>query len=215
MPTYPLSEGIVEGQSDHAGVHNEERDAINDLNARLAIYDATGGGNLLTTGQDTFPRDGHLTGNVQHTSGSLRFTYFTSRKSETVSKIRVCTGTTPAGATPTLIRFALYSVASNGDLTLVAATANDTTLLTVGSTFYEKSFATPVAVVAGQRYAFAVLVVSGATMPMYVGVAQPSDLYTAAPRITGALAAQTDIPASVLAGSVAVSQSKMYAVILP
>lgn len=35
MATYPLSEAIAAGQSGHAALHNEERDAINDMNDRV------------------------------------------------------------------------------------------------------------------------------------------------------------------------------------
>lgn len=172
--------------------------------------------NKLAAGQSTLPRS-FINTNVSFLgSSNLRLSYFTAVKSETSTQVRIISGSTAAAATPTLVRFGLYSVAANGDGTLVAATTNDTSLLAATATAYTKAWASPYNVVAGTRYAFGVLVVSGATMPLLVGSGINDATEVAiAPRITGAIGGQADLPASFLAGSVGLSGSRIYAAILP
>src|SRR5215207_478991 len=53
----------------------------------------------LTTGHESMPRTS-TTANAQPATGSLRFTYFTARRAETVTQVRVWTSTVAAAATP-------------------------------------------------------------------------------------------------------------------
>lgn len=167
----------------------------------------------LTAGILTVPR--WLTVNSSISgggSGILHLTYFDASDAMTVSNFTVRGGGTAAGATPTLIRFGLYSVAANGDLTLIASTENDTTLFSTISANVTKAVTTPVAVTYGQRLAFGCLVVSAATLPTFVGTAGPGSAEMAiAPRISGALSSQTDLPSNITAGSVGAIGSIMYA----
>lgn len=175
-------------------------------------------GQYLTTGQETIPRHLVSSAAVGVTAGTLRLTYFTARKSETVTQVRVWTGSTNAGATPTLCRIGLYSVAANGDLTLVASTANDTTLFASTVTSYTRSFSASYDVVRGQRYAVGIIVVTGATAPTFMGVAlfPGSGMEaTTAPRVAGGIGSSTDLTTPISAGSVGNSGNLIYAAILP
>ena len=95
-------------------------------------------------------------------TGMTRLTLFTPTRTLTVSQIT--TGTTSTAgvftsATGLNARMGLYTVAANGDLTLVAQTASDSTLWIAANTAYTRSFSTTggypatYTLVAGTRYA--------------------------------------------------------------
>lgn len=175
--------------------------------------------NLLTVGEETFPR-GNAANNLQLITGRVYLTYWTARKTETITQIRTITATTAAAATPTLCRAGIYSIASNGDGTLVASFANDTTLWAAAQTAYTKNLTSSWAKVAGRRYAFALIVVTGGTAPSFPG--SGVDFSTGmraeqalAPRLTGALLTQTDLPASFLAADPATMAAPIYGSVFP
>lgn len=151
-------------------------------------------------------------------SGFLNLTYFVAQVSETINTLVLyCSGT--AAATATLIRYGVYSVAANGDLTLVASTANDTALMAAANTRYPKPTSAPWAKVAGQRYAAGMLVVA-TTAPTTVAVSSLSHplydtLFAQEPRLFGAIGSQTDLPTSATAASVAASRRAPYVEMLP
>lgn len=151
-------------------------------------------------------------------SGALQLTYFTARASETINQL-VAYSAAGAAATVTLIRFAVYSVAANGDLTLVASTVNDVTLLTSTHTRYAKATSAPWNKVVGQRYAAGILSVSTTVPTTYALTAASTSIvdsiFAQEPRVAGAVLAQTDLPASVAAASVAVSRRAPYIEMLP
>lgn len=167
-------------------------------------------GNSLT-GLEVFPRwQAPIATNNATTSGRLYLSYCTAYQSRTLTTGRVISGNTAAAATPTLVRLGIYTVASNGDLTLVASTPNDTALLSVTFTMYGKAYSTPYVTITGQRYAFGLLVVSGATMPTIMGPGTvDSSITAAAPRLSAHVPGQTDLPASVAVGSL-VNDSRFY-----
>jgi hypothetical protein len=181
------------------------------------------GHNLLTTGEEVFPREllGTLSGSTP-ASGQLRMTLWTCRKTTTTAQIRCCTGITAAGATPTLCRIGMWRVEDNGNYTLVGATANDTTLFAAAGTAYTRSWITPFQKIAGVRYAWAPLVVTAATMPTFAGasaaitseqVQVPSLASATGFGFTGS--ALTDLPSTILASEVYASPSRTYAAVLP
>lgn len=136
----------------------------------------------------------------------LRLTYFRAARTEPVSTINWLQGNTAAGATPTLVRFGLYLEAANGDLSLVASTANDTALL-AGSSGVQgsKALQASYTLLAGGRYAAAWLVVTGATAPTIVGTLQGNDgsgmrsEMARSPRLAAAIGGQSDLPPSIAA----------------
>jgi len=152
------------------------------------------------------------------TSQLLRLMYFTAPRAETIANVAVLTSGTAAGATPTLCRIGVYSVAANGDLTLVGACANDTSLFATINTRYARALSASYNAVLGQRYAMGVLVVTAAATPTFVGIAPNSALVTSfstSPRISGSLAGQSDLPSSIAAGSVAATTVLPYGEVLP
>lgn len=166
------------------------------------------------TGVETTSRQNCGLNNVPTmTSGVLRLAYFTSAMAVTVAKCVTSTGGTAAGATPTLCRVGLYTVASNGDLTLVASMANDTSMWAGSNTEYEKSLSASYTVAAGQRYAAAALCVTATTPPNLFGAVPShgsSSVFARAPRLCGFLNSQTDLPASISSGSVTNSTTSLW-----
>lgn len=158
----------------------------------------------VTTGQEVFSRDLAVTSGTATVSQLVKLSYFTAYKTETITKLASVTGSTAAAATPTLCRMGLYSVAANGDLTLVASTANDTALWAATNTVYEKAISSPASynVLKGKRYAFATLIVTGAAAPSMAASTQAVGVVGIAPRQQGQLSGQSDLPASISAGSV-------------
>jgi hypothetical protein len=171
--------------------------------------------NALTVGESTLPRQ-QAASSQSLTAGSVRLAYFTAAKTEQVAQLRASTGTTAAAATPTLVKMGVYSVAADGTLTLLGSTANDVTLFSVANTVYTRSLAAPFTKVAGMRYAFALLVVTGAATPTIYGtIATTTTEAAVAPRLTGGLGSQTDLPASIAAGSITGTAGFLYGVQLP
>ena len=167
-------------------------------------------------GAETVPRV-NATTTVTNTTGQLRLSYFTAPNSSTVTKAIICTGTTAAGATPTLIRLGLYAVATNGDLTLVASTPNDTTLLASASLVYIKSLSASYLMISGQRYALGYLIVSAAAMPIIVGTfpAAISPLATLSPRLCATVTGLADLPASILSASLTATTAMPWLAVQP
>ncbi len=162
----------------------------------------------LTVGEFVPAR--HLVGSqtITPTTGTLALFYFTAAKTETINTITVYSGNTAAAATPTLIRMGIYSVAGNGDLTLIASTPNDTTLLAATVTAYPKALSASFSKVAGTRYCTAFLQVTSTTAATLHGLQMAGTTATTAfsrvsPPICGRLVAQTDLPSSISAGSLA------------
>jgi hypothetical protein len=168
---------------------------------------------LLTTGEETFSR---LMAQqvLAWSSGSLRMSYFTARKSETVNSV-IGYNSGAAAATPTLCRMGLYTVNSDGSLTLSASCANDPTLFATASTRYVRPLSAPFATVAGQRYATAVLVVTASAMPTFVGAGTPFGAWNSAPTIAASFAGQTDLPSSVAVASLGGSGAMPYMEVSP
>jgi hypothetical protein len=179
-------------------------------------WDERPDGNSLTTGQEVFSRE-LLTSTKSLTSGALFLSYFTARKSETITQLRSYSSTPAAAATPTLVRFGLYTVASNGDLTLVASTPNDTALYATASTAYTKALTAGYALVKGVRYVFGVLVVSSFTVPTVTAAPAITalDSTTQSPRMVGVVTAQTDLPSTIASGSIGTTGQRIFAALLP
>lgn len=133
------------------------------------------------------------------TSGDVLFTYFTPTTPQPpITKLATVVDAT-AAATTTLARMGLYSIAANGDATLVARTASDTTLWNATNTEFERVLSTtggyPAAysLIPGQRYASATIDV-GTTVPAMAGVSGGNFKMT--PRRTAIITGQTDLAAS-------------------
>lgn len=182
-----------------------------------------GYGDILDSGESILPRRKVNTAGVGlSASGTMRFTYFRARKTGTVTSLRLQGGTT-AAATVTLIRLGLYAEDVAGNLTLVGATANDTTLFSVANTLdVTKALTTPwTGKTAGSRYALGVLVVA-TTTPTFAGIAgTPSGGLAAVemfrgPKVCANLTGQTDLPSSIPVGSLtSTGGGLIYAALVP
>lgn len=169
----------------------------------------------LATGEEVLPRPEINSTAISLTSGTMRLSYFTARKTETTTQVRVWSGGTAAAATPTVCRIGLYAIAADGTGTLVASTANDTALFAGITTAYTKSWSASYAKVAGQRYALGVLVVSAQTMPTLSGhSASLATEMLVAPIMAATVASLSDLPGSVSA-SPATGSGRPYAAVLP
>lgn len=171
--------------------------------------------NRIATGQETFPRETCDQNATAATSGVLELTYFTAYKTETSTQVKTFAGGIAAAATPTTCKVGLYTVASNGDLTRVAITANTTTLWATINTAYTTAWLASVDLVKGQRYALARLIVTGVAAPSWPCQFLAAALGSETPRINGQVAGQTDIPASISAGTVANTAVRRFAEVLP
>jgi hypothetical protein len=169
----------------------------------------------LSSGEATLPRRMVGSSTISISNGSMRLTYFTARKSETIASIRTATGAV-AAAGATLARVGIYSVASNGNLTLVASIANDTTLWIATNTQYTRSLSASFAKQRGQRYAVGVLIVGSSTAPQFCGqgVLPPTEAVVA-PRLAGLSISHTDLPATVAAASVSDGGLSIYTALVP
>lgn len=173
-------------------------------------------GNAIA-GVESFPRWACGTFTVGlGSSGTVRFVYWTQAVNRTISNLVTASGGTAAAATPTLCRMGLYTVAANGVLTLVARSASDTGMYASTQQEYPKALDTAggypasYTLVAGQRYAGAVLVVSGATMPTLTGCAGLTAILSRTPKIAAAKTGETDLAASYTDASLVSSGSLFY-----
>jgi hypothetical protein len=173
--------------------------------------------NLLTGEQENLPWWASKDATIAMTSGLARFSFFTARRSFTVASLRLVSGGTAAAATPTLVKFALYSVSFvagvETTLTRVATTASDTTLFAGTATAYTKALAASVAIVESTRYAIGALVVTGAAAPTVQGLV--GGPVQALPIYAASIAAQTDLSASYAVSALTNSASVPYAVVVP
>jgi hypothetical protein len=113
-------------------------------------------------------------------------------------------GTVTTGAS--LIRFGLYTVnETTGQLTLVARTANDTTIFSAVNTLYTRSFNTtggfPSAytIQRGLRYALGIIVVGGTPGNSYLAGAGliPVSMVSLSPILRSFASSQSDLPTTV------------------
>lgn len=150
----------------------------------------------------------------------LQLTYFTAALTETCTRIAVNTSGTAAGATPTIVRFGVYSVAGNGDLTLIGSIPNDITLLAAANTRYVKATSASFLKTQGQFYAVGVLVVSAAAMPSIMGNGAMggtglSLLRTGTGRRQGRVASQADLPPTISNASITIDGNSLFTEVLP
>ena len=167
----------------------------------------------MDAGQETIPRWAASVNTISMPTGTVRLAYFVARRNATVTAVKVWSGGTAAGATPTLVKFGLYSVDSSGNLTLMSATASDTSIFASAATAYSRNLLASQAVQADQLYAIAAIVVTSAATPTVDGcTVQPTSDTTLSPALCFNLTGQTDLPASITFASLTATGSVVYAV---
>ena len=136
------------------------------------------------------------------TTNITYFSFFTATEALTVSNISFSSGSTPASGV-TLVRFGLYTF-DGTTATLVARTNNDSSRFTVANTIYTGAldsnggFPTTYNLVAGTRYAVAVVVVASTT-PQLAAVnfgAAATAIMNLSPRVVGYAGSTSDLPAT-------------------
>lgn len=151
-------------------------------------------------------------------SGTVYFTYFTAEAALALTTMTYYCGSV-AIVGPTLIRYGLYTVAANGDLTLVASTPSDTTLLTATTTSYPKAFSAGYTLVPGQRYAGALITVQNTTAPSLLGgmitsgtngTASIDSIVSDKWRIHGISAALADLPSTYTEANIATATNATH-----
>lgn len=171
-----------------------------------------------------------MDGQTETATGSAYLAYVTSNVNKTVNRLRVVVGSTGytagTGGPPTA-RLGIYTVASNGDVTLVARTATITAASFTANTVVEANldstggYVTSYDLVNGTRYAFAVIWTdngaTGVTRPQlwrFSGTGPNSTIRGTAygwnPRLSGLQSGQTDLPTSIVSGSVANNSDIFY-----
>lgn len=154
-----------------------------------------------------------LSGQSMAQSGTMWLTFFRAPKSFTANNVQVAC-TTAAGATPTLVRVGLYSVAANGDITLIGSIANDTAIFAANNTAYTRALTAPVALQQGTWYATGLLVVTAAALPLALGISVAGGVTfvptALAPRLAGTIAGQADLPGTVASASVLASNLSFW-----
>jgi hypothetical protein len=206
--TYSIAEGVREGV--YGGT---------DGKYRWSMSAQRGEADSLTTGEATIPRtDAGISNGNSMTSGSLRLTYKTATKTEVINTLEIPCGGTAAAATPSLIRAGVYVEEANGDLTLVASSANNTALFNAASTENSIALSAPFTKIRGKRYAVGLLVVTAATPPTVFGsTSLLSSIIAKSPVLAAVRTGQSDLPASVTAAQVASGAStvRFFAEMLP
>jgi hypothetical protein len=210
MPTFDQSVANRLSVGDVLGETSEGVAGPVDLSGAFAPV----GGRVLTSGEATAPVE-YAGVVLAHGSGQLRLSFFTAIKTETVTKVASISQS--AAASPTLCRIGIYSVDGSGDGTLVASMASDTTMWNAGNTRFERALSASWAKTAGQRYAVGALFV-GTSGPNLVCTTSQSGAGTSlalAPRRSGVLVGQTDLPASFTNAGLSVSGHYGYFELLP
>ena len=161
MTSYPLSEGVVSGQLDHPGVHNEERDAINDLHTRLGVVEGA-----APVTQESVPGANHyiypVSSGAALTSATLGVGTFRMARGfvpSTVTIARIGAEITSAGEAGSKLRLGI--VAEDADtLILDAGTINGDS-----ATVQEITLGTPLVLTRGYYFWGAAVQVVASSQP--------------------------------------------------
>lgn len=165
---------------------------------------------------DTAPRLTVSNSQTTNVDGTLYLTYFTPLVNLTVSQISMQSGATSLSSGLTLARMALYTAVANGDATLVARTASDTTLFDTTNEVETRAFATaggyPATydLVAGTRYAVGVLQV-GTTPGRIAASLMPIGAAVIAPIVAAIKTGQSDIAGNVTSVATPIVQATPWA----
>lgn len=207
------------GQSDPHGQYALEADVASSLAGKAntahthMVSQVTGYPDVLDSGEAAMRRDQGM-GGVGIEDGAMHLTYFTATKTETIAAVITAVVET-AAANNTVARIGIYSVGADGALTgLLASTANLTSLW--GSTYQNVTRALQASFnkVAGTRYAIGFLRVGG-TGPALAGLFPSASIGRLNPRMNGIVFGLSDLPASVVAGSVNEDYRMLQAVLIP
>jgi hypothetical protein len=160
------------------------------------------------TSIDWLPRGHGTIGNANATSGNLLLAFFTAPYSITATTITFANAGTVT-ASLSLCRFALFTVsetitdsvtATTPSITMVARTANDTTIGNVANTIYSRTFSTtdgyPASynLVAGTRYAVGILLVGSTPGLWQAATVSVGSFMRLPPMVAGTVTGLSEIP---------------------
>jgi hypothetical protein len=148
---------------------------------------------------DTMPRL-NITTIPQNSVSRVYLTMFTPMFNQTISNLIMFTSNT-TNPTLTLSKLGLFTV-SGTTVTLVAETANDTTLMKSQNTIYTRAlssargYPTSYSLVAGTRYAFGIIIVAASgTSGIFANTSPGNGLVAGdAPYTAGLITSQSDLP---------------------
>jgi len=123
----------------------------------------------LKYGEASLPRIAVSADNLTLATSVVYLTYFTARKTETISKVRSVSGAV-AHVGATTCQIGVYWEDEYGNLTRMAQTANTTGLWSAINTQYTTDLEAPFLKRAGQRYAVAVTSSGHSTAPQIHGI---------------------------------------------
>jgi hypothetical protein len=161
-----------------------------------------------STSIDWLPRGHGTIGNAGTSSGGLMLAFFTAPYSFTATTLTFCTGGT-ATAGLSVCRFGLFTVsetitnsttATTPVVTLVARTANDTTIGNTTNTIYSRTFDTTgaypasYALVGGTRYAVGLMTVGTTAGTWQAGTVTTGAIMRVPPMVAGLVTGLSDIP---------------------
>ena len=192
---------IIFNPSGSGKVKIGDQDVTRNENLRWAMQ-------TTNTSIDWLPRGHGTIGNAFVTSGWLTLSFFTAPYSFTATTLTFCTGGT-ATAGLSLCRFGLFTVSETITdgvtlptpvVTIVARTANDTTIGNVQNTLYSRTFASDglpnsYNIVAGTRYAAGLLVVGTTPGTWQCGTVTTGVLMRLPPMVAGVVVGSlNDLP---------------------
>lgn len=168
-------------------------------------------GNLLASGEEVVYRD-NVSSEVDLADGDFYLSFFTARKTETITSLFTVSGNAATGTT--LARIGIYSINGAGNGTLVASTANDLALWSGFFTPYTPALSAPWSKVSGNRYAVGIIW-TGVTPPAVECCPIRYGSAGFAPRIQGQLSGLTDLPANFTDASLSTSHKRFQMIVRP
>jgi hypothetical protein len=170
------------------------------------------GSDLYDAGEPAMPRH-FASATAALVASRVQLQHFTARRTESITQLRMTTaGTIAAGLT--LGRLGVYSVGSNGDLTLITASTSDTTMFGTANAQVTKTLGATWNKVQGQRYAIGVIL-TGTTMPTVYGGLSVSLFTGVQPRLNSILTGQTDFPSTIANASLSSAAFNMFVEAIP
>jgi hypothetical protein len=189
---------------------------ISDLNNTYIALAASfaAHGEALTSGEAVFARVA-ASGSVAMSTEVLVLTYWTAVSSNAACNTVTTATTGTAASGLTYANIGVYSVASNGNLTLVASTGNlSSTLWKSTYTTYVSSLTASFSRSAGLQYALGVLAV-GTTPPSLAGAQPAGGFLDVAPLLSGSVSSQSTLPSSLTSGSISAYYLMAEAIVSP
>lgn len=176
-------------------------------NSGISLASLAASSSLAPVGElQSLPRSEIRSNAVATVNQELLLTHFVASSSMTVGRLVMYSGTTAAGATPTLVRWGIYEVEADNDCALIASIPSDTGIFAAANTEYVRALSANVALLAGKRYAVGTLIVTAAALPSVVG--SPSvgpaiqNSMKLQPTVASQMGGQADLPATASFGSV-------------